>query len=114
MAYLDLTAGGVTLPSPVEISIDNEILWSEDSGRTLSGEMIADVVAEKKALNITWGYLTETEFDAIKSYISSGFFTLTFTNISITAYRGTLSGVVAGYFGGTMYYKSATCKVVQK
>lgn len=114
MSSLDLYAGGVLMPSPVEISTDSEILWAEDSGRTLSGQMVADVVAEKKALSITWGFLTETELETIKTYITTGFFTLSVLGLSLTVYRGTLTATPAGIYGGTLYYKSASVKVVEQ
>lgn len=43
-----LTANGVALPAPTVIKIDNEIIWSSNTGRTSSGAMAGDVVAEKK------------------------------------------------------------------
>ena len=49
-----ITAGGVSLPSPVEISIDDEIIWSSDSGRDLSGLFAGDVIATKKTISIQW------------------------------------------------------------
>ncbi len=114
MASLDLYAGGVLMPSPTEVSVDDEIIWSEDSGRTLSGDMIADVIAEKKTLTISWGYLEESELEKIRFYMVAGFFTITFLGVSITTYRGTLTSVVAGAFGGDVWYKSASVKVVQQ
>ena len=111
---LDLYAGGVLMPSPVEVSVDDEILWSEDSGRTLDAEMVADVVAQKKTLTITWGYLTDDQLETIRQYMLAGFFPVSFCGISITTYRGTLTSVVAGEFGGEIWHKSASVKVVQK
>ena len=43
-----LTVGGVELPSPTSIQIDDEIIWSSDSGRDLSGLFAGDVVAQKR------------------------------------------------------------------
>ena len=47
-----LMSGSVELPDPVSISVNDEIIWTADTGRTLSGLMIGDVVAEKKNVNI--------------------------------------------------------------
>lgn len=102
------------MPSPAEVSVDDEILWSEDSGRTLDGDMVADVVAEKKTLTITWGYLLDSQLETIKQYMLAGFFPISFCGISITVYRGTLTHVIAGEFGGEIWHKSATVKVVQQ
>ena len=102
------------MPSPVEVSVDNEIIWSEDSGRTLDGDMVADVVAEKQTLSISWGYLTDSQLEMIKTYMIAGFFPISFCGITITVYRGTLSYVIAGEYGGEIWYKSASVKVVQQ
>lgn len=112
-----LKAGDVALPSPVSLSIDDEIIWSADTGRTMDGAMTGDVIAEKKALNIAWGYLLEEELILIKSYLVSGFFPITFhddgIDMSIEVYRGTLSKTYAGYFGNEHWYSSATVKIVE-
>ncbi len=50
-----LTANGVALPAPTVIKIDNEIIWSSNTGRTSSGAMAGDVVAEKKTVTIPVG-----------------------------------------------------------
>lgn len=102
------------MPSPAEVSVDDEILWSEDSGRTLDGDMVGDVVAEKKTLTVTWGYLLDSQLEMIKQYMLAGFFPVSFCGISITVYRGTLTHVIAGEFGGEIWHKSASVKVVQQ
>ena len=43
-----LKSGNVVLPAPVEMAVNDEIIWSSDTGRTLDGTMMGDVVAEKK------------------------------------------------------------------
>lgn len=48
MAKKILWSGSVTLPAPVEISVNDEIIWSSNTGRLASGEMAGDVIAEKK------------------------------------------------------------------
>lgn len=35
-----LKAGGVVLPAPVSITVNDEIIWSADTGRTMSGQMV--------------------------------------------------------------------------
>ena len=39
-----LKAGNVVLPAPSQISIEDEIIWTSDTGRTLSGQMFGDVI----------------------------------------------------------------------
>ena len=42
MAKKILWSGAVVLPSPVSISVNDEIIWTSDTGRTLSGKMVGD------------------------------------------------------------------------
>ena len=48
MARRILWSGSVTLPAPTSITVNDEIIWTSDTGRTLAGYMVGDPVAEKK------------------------------------------------------------------
>lgn len=114
-----LSAGGVALPAPVSISINDEIIWSSNTGRTGNGLMVGDVVGEKKNLNIKWGILTESEVAQIKKKLIAGYFPITFRDdgmdITINSYRGTLSKEALGYIGdGIFYYKSASVSLIEQ
>lgn len=114
-----LKAGNVLLPSPVNISTTDEIIWSSNTGRSASGETIGDVIAEKKTVNINWGILKESELVVIKDNMIAGFFPFTFhddgIDLTIPSYRGTLSKEHLGHIGdGIYYYKSASVSVIQK
>lgn len=114
-----LSVSGMALPSPTSIQVDDEIIWSSDSGRDLSGLFSGDVVAQKKTITIGWGILTETQVALLQQKLVAGYFPLTFRDadglVTIESYRGTLSKVALGYIGdGTFYYKSASCKIVQR
>ena len=41
-----LWSGSVVLPAPVSLSVNDELIWTSDTGRTLSGRMVGDVIAE--------------------------------------------------------------------
>ena len=114
-----LRAGDVTLPAPVSLSISDEIIWTSDTGRTLSGYMIGDVIAEKKNLAIKWGFLTEKEVKLIKNNLIAGFFPLTFRDdgidITIETYRGTMSKEQLGDIGdGNFWYRSVSVDIIQR
>ena len=54
-----LSVKGEALPSPVSIQIDDELIWSSESGRDLSGLFAGDIIAQKKTITIVWGVLPE-------------------------------------------------------
>ena len=119
MAKKILWSGSTVLPSPVSISVNDQIIWSANTGRSASGSMIGDAVAEKKDVAIKWGILTEAELAAIKKIMVAGFFPISFhddgIDLTITTYRGTLTKEVLGYIGdGIFYYKSASVSIIQK
>ncbi len=114
-----IQAGGVELPAPVSLKVDDEIIWSSSTGRALDGTMLGDVVAEKKTLAINWGILQENELVLIKSKLGAGFFPVTFhddgKDITITTYRSTLSKEIIGRLDdGIYYYKSASVSIIQQ
>lgn len=119
MAKKILWSGSIILPSPVQITVNDEIIWSSSTGRAVSGEMIGDIVAEKKNVSIKWGVLTESELALIKQVLIAGFFPISFhddgIDITIKTYRGTLTKEQLGYIGdGVFYYRSASVSIVQK
>lgn len=114
-----LKCGEVNLPAPIKMSVSDEIIWSADTGRTLDGTMMGDIVAEKKNISIEWAWLTEQEAMLIKYNLVAGFFPLSFhdlgADITIEAYRGTMSKDVAGKIGdGNFYYKSVAVDIIQR
>ena len=113
-----IKANNVTLPSPVEITASNEIIWSSNTGRGPTGKMVGDVVAEKETFAITWGVLSGAEFNTIKNNLAAGFlpFSITIdgTTTTITQYRGTLTREFLGVFGGVTYYREAQVSIIQQ
>ncbi len=114
-----LWAGEIVLPAPVALSVNDEIVWTSDTGRTLSGLMVGDVVAQKKTLGVQWGILTEAEMLLIKNTLTAGFFPVSFhddgVDITIESYRGTLSKEQMGRLGdGIFYYRSVSVDIVQR
>lgn len=115
MAFL--LAGGVEMPCPVSLKVEDEIIWSANTGRSNTGKMVGDVVAEKQTAEIGWGILTKTEADKIKRYMVSGFFPISFPalGITFTGYRGTLSKeLLGGLSDGITYYKNVSVQLVEQ
>ena len=114
-----LRSGDIWLPDPISLSVDDEIIWSSDTGRTMSGIMIGDIVAEKKNIGIEWAFLQESEVKLIKSTIVAGFVPLTFRDagedITIMVYRGTLQKEAIGRLGdGIFWYRKVSTSIVQQ
>lgn len=121
MSVFTIQAGGVLLPSPVEISSSGELIWSASTGRTASGKMVGDLIAEKQTVEITWGVLTRAQVSTIEQAVTtqSGFFQLTITQggdvTQIQCYRGPVVKKALGYIGdGVFYYKSVTVTFIEQ
>ena len=112
LATIKITSNGVLLPSPIALEVNRELIWSSNTGRSISasdaGLMIGDVVANKKTVHIEWGILTQTEFNTITANMPNGFFPfqLTFgaTTESLTVYHGTIEQTVIASPDGNVYY----------
>lgn len=114
-----LRAGGIVFPSPVSLTINDELIWSEETGRTLSGLMVGEIIAEKKNISIKWGFMTEEDMLLIRRNMASNFFPFTFhddgIDMTIESYRGTLSKEVLGNLGdGYFWYRSVSVDVIQR
>ena len=114
-----LWSGSIVLPAPTSLIVNDELVWSSDTGRTLSATMMGDVIAEKKTVSIRWEYITEEDIKTIKDVLIRGFFPFSFhddgIDITIESYRGTLSKEHLGNIGdGKYYYKLATVDVIQR
>ena len=112
-------SGSTVLPAPTSMSVSDEIIWTSDTGRTLSGYMTGDPVAEKKTVSRKWEYITEAELKIIKNTLVPGYFPVSFhddgIDVTIEAYRGTLAKEHLGQLSdGIYYYKSVTVDVVQR
>ena len=119
MAKKILWSGSTVLPAPTSLSVNDEIIWTSDTGRTLSGLMIGSVVAQKKNLSIKWEYLTDGDVKLIRSRLIAGFFPFTFhdsgIDFTIESYRGTLTKDQIGDIGdGYFWYRSVTVDIIQR
>lgn len=121
MAILSTKINGsvVNLPAPVSIQVGNEIIWSSNTGRSSSGKMLGDVIAQKLTLSIVWGVLKSSELNVIKTALRAGFYPLTFnvdgTSNTINVYRGTLAYEAIGQMTDSLYYfRNTTVDIVQQ
>lgn len=126
--HIVLKVDGTTLPSPTDINISDEILWSTSTGRSSeTGEMLGAVISTKRTLEVEWKWITASEFSTIKDALPRGFFNnVVYGNSNgdaiITldkAYRGNIQREDGGYIrnkGGsyTHYYKSVKIQIIEK
>lgn len=109
------SAAGEELPSPVALSIGDEVIWSENTGRTSSGYAVGTAIAEKKTVTITWGILSKAEIEKIEAAIPKGFIKIYILGQMYEVYRGTLTKEVMGYIGdGIFYYRNASTDIVER
>lgn len=115
MASLTIKGNGIIIPAPVSIESSGELIWSENTGRGASGDLIGTALAEKKTFDLTWGVLTQQEYDTIVSALPAGFFPFQIGSQTVTVYHGTIKAEHLGYVGdGGYYYRSASVSLIQK
>jgi len=62
MANLDIVASDILLPSPTSVSLNDTLLWTSDTGRTLAGTMVGDITGAYITVSLKWQMLTQNEF----------------------------------------------------
>ena len=118
-----IKVGKVVLPSPTEVNITDEILWSSGTGRSVkTGEMLGAVVAIKKTLEIEWQMIKHSDYLKIKNALPAGFFgpvvyetdkgDETFTLSQ--AYRSNITRVSGNTINGIRYYRSVKLSIIEK
>ncbi len=118
---LKVTLNNTVLPAEiVELTRNDELLWSEGTGRSATtGAMAGSVVAQKQTYTIKWGVITAAQYSAIRTAAAGGFIPLKIevngaVLANITVYRGAIPGTLLGKFGNAVYYKDVSLELVQK
>ena len=70
----DLTIGGVKMPDPdlEGVTISTEKVWSANTGRTASGQMVGSIIAKKTTIKLKWPILTRQQAATIEQAVSGG------------------------------------------
>ena len=68
-------------PKSNGMSITRNKVWSSNTGRTASGNMVGDLICIKYKLEITWAVSDFADAALIDNAVSSAFFPVTFTDI---------------------------------
>lgn len=112
-----ITASGIALPEPSSFKLNDEIIWSSNTGRGTTGKMTGDVVAEKQTLEVTWEFLRESELATIRRGLPAGFFSMKVENNKPwTGYRDSISVEDIGDLGDGKghCYRSVSTKIIQQ
>lgn len=113
-----LTVQGVAMPCPVAIKCNDEIIWSSGTGRSSSGLMVGDVVAQKQTYEIEWEFITAADLKKLKQYMKPGFYEIKINLgevITLRSYRSTLTAQFVGKLSdGITYYKSASVSLIEQ
>ena len=120
MAANYLTINGRAVKQPAEVTYNRYDLDSEDSFRSLSGEMQRDRVAVKVKLECRWNGLTSQEMSAILQAMDDVFFDIYYFDPYLgsyttkTFYVGDRSAPVYSIAGGKVIFKSFSANFIEK
>ena len=115
-----LTINGRTVKQPAEVVYNRYDLDSEDSFRSLSGEMQRDRVAVKVKLECRWNGLTASEMSVILQAMDAVFFDINYFDpysggyTTKTFYVGDRSAPVYSVAGGKVIFKSFSANFIEK
>ena len=115
-----LTINGRTVKQPAEVVYNRYDLDSEDSFRSLSGEMQRDRVAVKVKLECRWNGLTASEMSVILQAMDAVFFDINYFDpftggyTTKTFYVGDRSAPVYSIANGKVIFKSFSANFIEK
>lgn len=119
--YLKLN--GVNMPSPKleGVTFTPEKIWSKNTGRTASGDMVGDIVVIKDTISIEFPPLSPAEIEKVEAVVSNKglpFFSFDFCDgykvIKKTVYAGSPSRKLYSVVDGMNYYTGYRIELVEK
>lgn len=103
-----------------ELTIADNIIWSENTGRVASGDMEGDIIVKKIKLNLTLAPLNDDETVKFARAIEPPFFPITFRNPKTGQtdtrifYVGTPTYPVYSYANMLPRYVGVTANFIEK
>ena len=112
---------GVEMPVPADLQVQNNKIWSDNTGRSANGKLVGDMGCIKKKLIISWVHLTGEQVALINQYISNvskPFFSVTFTDETFneqtcTMYAGDTKYDVLKWVSPMKYLKNVTVDLIE-
>ena len=120
MAVQFFTINGVNVTQPAEVNYQRYDLDSEDSFRSLSGEMQRDRVAVKVKLDCTWNALTAPQMSQLLQSMDDVFFDINYFDpyqgsyTTKTFYVGDRSAPVYSIANGRIIFRSFSANFIEK
>lgn len=117
MAYLKI--GDLEIKAQ-KLDISREPIWSSSTGRTASGKMMGDIVAQKYKLTVTLPPMSDDEAASFDAAILPAFFEVTFKNPTTgknttkSMYAGTPKYPVYSYADGLPRYVGIAVDLVEQ
>ena len=120
MATAFFTINGTKVTQPAEVTYGRYDLDSEDSFRSLSGEMQRDRIATKVKLECTWNALTASQMSQLLQSMDAVFFDINYFDpyaggyTTKTFYVGDRTAPVYSVANGKVIFKSFSANFIEK
>lgn len=117
MAYLKI--GDLEVKAQ-KLDISREPIWSSSTGRTASGKMVGDIVAQKYKLTVTLPPMSDKEAASFDAAILPAFFNVTFRNptsgknVTKRMYAGTPKYPVYSYVNNLPRYVGTAVDLIEQ
>lgn len=115
-----LVIGGVTVKNPSEFTVTNQDVSSDSSGRSLSGLMNKDRVAQKRKISCKWNTLTAAEAQALlNAVLTNVYMNITYPDpqqgtVTKNFYVGDVPAAVAKIDGGALYWNGISFDFIER
>lgn len=118
----NLTINGVAMPDPAleGVTIATEKVWSANTGRTSSGQMVGSVIARKTTIKIKWPVLTRAQAALIETavnaadFVTISYLDMTGTRVTKTVYFSTPTYTLYSWSNGLELVKDVSVEGIER
>lgn len=113
-----LKIAGVQVASPAELTVGRFDLTK--AGRTASGDMVMDLIATKRRVDVVWKMLKDSDLQTMLATITAHkpFFTLQYPDAggskTMTCYVGDITTSLWHTLGGVRYWEEVTIPFIER
>ena len=116
---MPLLIDGIQVKTPTNLKVQPLLIVKAE--RNAAGDMVGDIVAEKRRLDIEYSVIKDTELKQILDLLGSGFFhTVTYPDpqrgeaTTITVYRGDVDTYAGQRINGTRYWRDVRLALIER